>query len=142
MRTLNEHLAVRMVGTPASYADFTTNLTWVDLTGYNRALFIVGNGELDGNMVFTVKQASASDGTGAKDLDTTLTGTFTNGTDEGRVGLIEVRASDLDEGFPYITLEINPGAADTAFAIAVLEGYTADPVANGTANGVAFNVGE
>ena len=73
---------------------------------------------------------------------TGLSDSFVNGTDESRVGLIEVRDADLSDGYRYVTVQVTPAATDGYACIAVLgEPYEA-PVSNATTDGVAFNVGE
>lgn len=142
MRTLNDNLAVRAIATPGTYTSgFAQAGSYVSLVDYRRVLFVCMNGELDGNMPVIVLEAQDSSGTGAQTI-AALTGTFTNGTDEGRVGLIEVRDDDLSDGYTHVTLRVTPGAADSFAAIALLGEGSELPAANATTNGVAFNVGE
>jgi hypothetical protein len=141
MRTFNQNNAVRVVGTPGSWAAAAVDGLWHNMTGYQRATFIPMNGELDANMAVAIYAASDAEGTGAEAL-TGKSGTFTNGTDEGRAGIIEVLQSDLPAGKPYVTARCTPGAADAyACALILSENYEA-PVSNGTANGIAFAAGQ
>lgn len=138
MRTLHENLAVRMIGTPAEYAAAEVDLEYVSMVGYQRVLFICGNGELDGNITIVPIEAEDENGTNAQAIGTAFNGTFTNGTDEARIGLIEVREGDLSEGYTHVTLRVTPAAADSFFAVAVLGDHNLLPVENGTPEGVAF----
>jgi hypothetical protein len=142
MRTLNDNLAIRAVATPGSYSSGVAQAgSYVSLVDYRRVLFVCMNGELDADMPVIVLEAQDANGTGAQTI-AALTGTFTNGTDEGRVGLIEVRDDDLSDGFTHVTLRVTPGAADSFSAVAILGEGSEQPAANASANGVAFNVGE
>lgn len=142
MRTLNENLGIRAIATPGTYASgYAQAGSYVSLQEYERVLFVCMNGELDANMPVAILEAQDANGTGAQAISG-LAGTFTNGTDEGRVGLIEVRDADLSEGFTHVTVRVTPGAADSFSAFAVLGDPYQLPASNGTAEGVAFNVGE
>lgn len=141
MRTFNDNHAVRMAGTPATWAAAAVHGNWIAVAGYRRFTFITLNGELDGNLVAAVYKATDSSGTGAAALSG-LTGTFTNGTDEARVGIIEVRDSDLGTDTTHISLRVTPGATDSFAAVCILSEPYELPVSNATTNGVAYNVGE
>lgn len=138
MRTLSEMLSVRRIGTPGSYSA-QADLTWVNVVGYRRALFNVILADLTADCVFTVKQATDSSGTGTKVLDSTVTATGANGSDESKPGLIEVLTDHLDEGYNYITLNVNPGAA-TVLAVDVLLGDPYELPASNPSADVAFVV--
>ena len=141
MRTINENYAFRLVSTPGSHAANAHYGEWIDMLGFRRCLFVAVAGELDADLDVAVYEATSSDGDDAAAI-TGLSDDFANGTDESRVGLVEVRDSDLSDGFRYVTLQVTPGAADGYACIAVLgEPYEA-PVSNATTDGVAFNVGE
>ncbi len=140
-RTFNENNAIRMSNTPAVYAAASVTGTFVDMTGFRRATLITGNGELDGDMPVQVMEATDTSGTSAQALSG-LTGTFTNGTDEARVGVIEVREADLSSGFKTVGARVIPAATDSFFGVWVLSDAYENPVDNATGDGVAFNVGE
>jgi hypothetical protein len=140
-RTFNENNAVRMIHTPGSHAASAHYGEWVDMTGYRRCTFIMSAGELDGDMAV----AAYRDSDGAASDPEALSGlseSFVNGTDESRVGIIEVREADLDADHPYVTIAVTPTAADGFACIAVLSEPYEVPVSNETTDGVAFNVGE
>lgn len=137
MATFHERNAVRVVATPGAWAAEAAYGAWIDIRGFQRLTFIPINGELDGNMTFAVYEATANDGTDAQAV-TGLTGTFTNGTNEGDCGIIEVLSRDLSDGFPFVTLQVTPAAADTYSCIGILSDPDVAPVANAVANNVAF----
>lgn len=141
LRTINENYAFRAVHTPATYAAAAVYGTWISMVGFRRCLFESIVGELDANLAVAVYEATDVTGTGAQAISG-LSNTFHNGSDEGRVGLIEVRDADLSDGFTYVTILVTPGATDQYGCIAMLgEPYTA-PVSNATTDNVAFNTGE
>jgi len=139
----NHNFAVRNMGTPAQWADATLYAvsTWISMAGYDRAIFLPHCGELDGDMVVSVYEATDSAGTGAQAVSG-LTGTFTNGEDEGLPGIIELRAAQLTDGYQYINLQVNPGAADGFSGILLLTDAKSAPVTNTLNSHVAFKTGE
>lgn len=138
-RTFLENHAVRLVGSPATWAAAACYTDWTDITGFRRIDFLVGNGELDGDMSIKVYEATSAAGANAQEVDTGLRATFHNGADEDMAGLIEVLAEDLTTGYPYVALLVTPGATDSFCAFAVLsEPYGNELVGNDTTDGVAF----
>lgn len=141
-RTFNDNWAVRPVHTPGdAYAAAATAGTWHSMVGYRRCTFIPFVGELDGDLTVAAYEAQDAAGTGAQAL-AGITDSFVNGTDEDRVGILEVREADLSDGYTHVTCYVTPTATDAFSCIAVLgEPYEA-PVSNATTDGVAFNTGE
>lgn len=141
MRTFNKNWAVRMISTPATHAANAHYGSWIDIRGFRRCAFLPVAGELDADMPVAVYEATDANGSGAQPISG-LSNTFHNGSDESRVGIIEVRDVDLTVGFNFVTLQVTPGATDGYACVAVLgEPYEA-PVDNTTTDGVAFNTGE
>lgn len=140
-RTFNDNWAVRLVGTPAAWAAAAVYTDFVSMVGFRRCAFIVGNGELDADMAIAVYEATDASGAGAQAISG-LSDSFVNGTDEARAGIIEVREADLSDGFTHVGLLVTPGAADSFCAFALLGEAYDNPVDNGTADGVAWIVGE
>lgn len=141
MRTLNDNLAVRQALDPAAYAASAATGNWIGLRGYRRCLFVINLGATTGDVAVKVQEAQDDSGTGAQDISG-LAGTLT-ATDDGKLGIIEVRDVDLSAGFTHIALVVTPAAASTYLAATALLGepYSA-PVSNAVADGVVFNVGE
>ncbi len=143
-RTLTEGLAFRMIGSPGSYTTGAQLTKFVKLAGVGRrAVFICGNGELDGDFLVEVMEGTDANGAGAVELtDITSGKTFVNGTDEDRLGLIEVLDSQLDDGYDWIGLRVTSGAAgDSFFAAAAIGDLYEEPASNLTTDGVAWVVG-
>ena len=126
---LDNH-AVRQVSTPATYAAAAVYGLWINMVGFRRATFIMSNGELDSNMAFKVYEATDSSGSGAQEVDTALRNTFTNGTHEAYVAAIEVLSDDLTDGYPYVTVQVTPGATDTYSCVVLLSDPYVAPVSN------------
>lgn len=140
-RTFNENNAVRMIHTPATYAAAAVYGDWVSMVGYRRCTFICLAGELDDDIAIAAYQAADATGTDPEALSG-LSESFVNGTDESRVGIIEVREADIDNDHPYVGVKVTPAATDGFACIAVLSEPYEVPVSNATTDGVAFNVGE
>lgn len=140
-RSFNDDWAVRLVGSPASWANAAVYTDWVAIAGYRRCVFLVGNGELDADMTLAVYEATSAAGAGAQAISG-LSASFVNGTDEDRAGILEVRDSDMSAGYTHLALLVTPGAADSFCAFAVLGEALDYPVSNATTDGVAFVTGE
>ena len=136
--TPNQANAFRMVHTPATYAAAAVDGTYISLVEHRSVTFVAGNGELDGNIVLAIVEATDSSGTSAQVL-AGKAGTFTNGTDETRVGLITVNDFDVTLGYPWVTVRVTPAATDSFFCIAVVSNPNKLPAQNTTALGVAFD---
>lgn len=141
MRTFNDNNAVRMAATPATWAAAAVYGNWIAVAGFRRFTFIPMNTELDGALLVEVFQATSSVGAGAAAV-TGLSNTFANGTDEARVGIIEVRDSDLLATTTHIALKVTPAATDSFGAVCILSEPYEAPVLNGTTQGVAWVTGE
>lgn len=141
MRTMNKSIAVRPVLAPAAYAAAAQAGAWIPMRGFRRCQFIVELGATTGAVDVKVQKATDGSGTGATDV-TGLAAAFT-ASDDGKLGLIEVRDADLGSGFTHLTVVVTPAAAGTYLAAsALLSQAYSEPVANAAANGVVFNVGE
>lgn len=138
-RTFNNNYAVRSMGTPGTWSAAAqyAQSTWINMQGFRRAIFIGHAGELDANMTVAVYEATDSAGTGAQAV-TALAGTFTNGTDEGLPGVIEIRDADLTAGYNYINVLVTPGATDGFSGVLLLADPIAAPVTNTVDTHVAF----
>ncbi len=141
MRTLNDNLAVRQALNPASYAAVAVTGNWIGMRGFRRCLFVINLGVTAGDVVVQVREATSAGGAGAQNI-TGLTGIL-GSTDDGKLGIIEVRDVDLSAGFTHLALVVTPAEAATFLAATALLGepYSA-PVPNAPANNVVFNVGE
>jgi hypothetical protein len=125
-----DNYGFRMVATPATYAAAAAYGLWVNMVGFRRVTFMMGNGELDSDMTFKVYEATSAAGANAQEVDTVLRNTFANGTHEGYGAVIEVLADNLTDGYPYVTIQATPGATDTYCCFAILGDPYVAPVSN------------
>jgi hypothetical protein len=140
-RTFNDDWAVRLVGSPATWAAAAVYTDWTPIAGFRRCAFIVGNGELDDDLAMAVYEATDASGTDAQAISG-ISDSFVNGTDEDRAGIFEVRDSDMSDGYTHLALLVTPAATDTFCAFAILGEAYSYPVSNATTDGVAFVTGE
>lgn len=95
----------------------------IDMTAYDRVAFVVQLGDSDGDGTFSnwhasdeldsciVQECTASDGTGAttlSDQSAVVDATAVDATAGDRY-LIEVRASSVSDGYPYVRLYLAEG---------------------------------
>jgi hypothetical protein len=146
-KDLQSVVAFRPAIAAGTYADSAQYSTIYDITEYGHATFIVNAASsMGGNVVCAIEENSSSSSSGTtastdRDGDA-ITGTLTAGTDDGRVGVLSIHSSDLGSGNRYVMLKVTPASADEPLAASVLlGGRYALPTANGTANEVAFAVG-
>lgn len=105
-----------------STADVTGN--YVDVAGYDRVAAVVVTDQLAASDTVSVQliQATASDGTGAKNLGSAVSVTGTASTAEQL--FVEAVASDLDtaNGFRYVAAQVSatPNGATTVNAAATM----------------------
>lgn len=87
---------------------------WINMKLYDKVLIVMHSGELGADIDFQVEQATSDGGT-EKDISGKTT-TFTNGTDENSLKVMEVRAEELDttNNYDWIRLQADdPGGAST-----------------------------
>lgn len=144
-RTLVNNEAFRNVFYPGTYAASAQYGQWIDTRGYDEVTFVCGVDALDGNVLVEAVANSTQSSSGAAQVTDTaaneVEATFTNGTDENRLGLLTIHKKFLSSTQRYVTLRVTPAATQNFFAVAGLSNRFEAPVPNGTANGVAFSVG-
>ena len=145
-RTFVEDYGVRPVF-PVATQDGEANYgAWIDTLGLDSIVFVPLAGALGGNITGTVYSSATNDGSGTTvvtyDGTNNVAEAFVNGTDEDRVGLLTVRRSYLATTERYVTLRVTAANAGDMFGcLAILCRDLDAPIPNGTAEGVAFNVG-
>lgn len=114
---------------------------WIDTTDYNHVvLMCVPDSDLNGDVTVAVYAASDSAGTGAEQINaSTSIGTFENGTDDGDVGVIEIREKSIPSDKPYVTLYVTQAANDEFSSVMILGQAYENPVDN---SDLAFAVTE
>ena len=109
------------------------NSGWHDIEDAQEMIFFVTVGDIaaSGTVNAKVQQASASAGTGAKDISGKAM-TELSATDDNKTILITVHTQELDEGFPFLQLSITPADAAADVAGLILKGYNRyEPVPTG-----------
>jgi hypothetical protein len=110
MRTFHENVLFAAVFPPAAWADGTVPATYIDMSDYERIVFLILTGAMaTGETVAAqVVQATDSAGTGSKDI-TGATITDLTLTDDNALATIEVRdtALDVENSFRYVSLTID-----------------------------------
>jgi len=93
---------------------------WIDISNFNAIQAIVSAGVLGtaATVDAKIQQATAAAGTGAKDITGKSITQLVKATDDGKLGIIDVFASELDinNGFRWIQLSITVGAAASLIA--------------------------
>lgn len=138
--TLNKNLAVRQSHVTGTVPASSVYGNWIDVRGYDRVMFVAQVQTLDDDCDLTVYQNSAAQDSGAA-IVTGATDDFINGTDENRAGVIEIGTGNLTDGNYYVALRVTPASALAFFgAVAYLTKAHSEPVANGTAENIAWVV--
>lgn len=129
-RALYESLALVATIDPEAQGAATVESDAIDMSKYNRVLFIVAVGEMSATSTidFTVKESDASDGTyaaigGASPTKaiTQLAGNATpENADSDKQVLVEVAAEDMGAGNRWLKGELVVGTAASDVAVVVL----------------------
>jgi len=135
---LSENWALRVAHVPGTVPASITYGNWIDVTGYREISFVANCAALDDDCDLTVYENSTNSSSGATAV-AGATDDFINGTDENRIGVIELDVSKLGDGKNYVALAVTPASALNFFsANALLGSANRSPVSNGTADGVAW----
>lgn len=132
--------AYRMAATPAIYSAAATVQAYVSLATYHRAVALPLVGALDGDVTVTVMEATSAAGAGAQALTDPAVQTFENGTDENRLGIIEVNQGDLSEGYDHVALRVVGDATNFFAALWELLDPVEAPITNAETDSVAWAV--
>lgn len=111
---LSEKLAVVSVIDPDAYATGAQTGDWVDMSKFNRVMFIFLAGTL-GSLATVdgkVQEATDSSGTGNQDITgKSITQLTEASTDDDKQAIIEVDAGDLSAGYDFVAPVMTVGAA-------------------------------
>ena len=124
MRNLYQEARVDMIHNPGTITTGVIPTTWLDMSDYDRVVFLIALGSTDNNFDAVVRQGTSSAGAGAKDVSyvnnagSTVTAQITqlDGNDDNKYVSIEVPASKLDiaNGFRYVALSCTVAGTTTA----------------------------
>lgn len=144
LRDFATNVAIRPLGTPSAtgWAAAAVYTDWVQLAGIARRIALIPIvGDIAADCVIEVFEAQDGSGTGAQELTGVVatSKTFANGTDENRIGLVEIKDEDLSDGFTHVALKVTPAGASMPFAaVAILADLFDFPASNATTDSVAF----
>uniref|UniRef100_A0A6M3KDS5 Uncharacterized protein n=1 Tax=viral metagenome TaxID=1070528 RepID=A0A6M3KDS5_9ZZZZ len=122
---LNEIVGILATIDPDNYAAAAYTSDWVPLQDLRRAMFIVMVGDMgtNGTVDFKLQEATDSSGTGATDITgKSITQLTQAGTDDNKQAIIEIDASELTDGYPYVAAVMTVGTAASDAAAICLAG--------------------
>ena len=95
---------------------------YIHMKNYDSILYVINAGALAANLVITVTQCTQDADAGTDDkaiTGNTATTTFTNGTDEDTVRVIQIDAAEMDSegGFVWLQLLTNNAASPTIASV-------------------------
>lgn len=98
--------------------DFPASASYIDVSDFERFVFVLKAGALDSALTCKVQQATAANGTPKDVTGATIT---IGATDDNKVGLIEVetRRLDVDNDYRFVTLDV-AGQATSDDYLAIL----------------------
>ena len=102
---LSEKLAVVATIDPDAYGTGTQGSDYVDMTKFNRVLFVVQAGTLGSSATldFKIQEATSSAGAGVVDLAGKAVTQLTDAsTDSDKQAIVEVCANELSAGFTHV----------------------------------------
>lgn len=111
-----ERLAVVACIDPDAYTTGAQTSDWVDMSEFERVVFIVQAGALGSSATidFKVQEATSAAGAGAQDISgKSITQLTDAGTDSDKQALVEVRADELDlaDGYTHVAGILTVGTA-------------------------------
>jgi hypothetical protein len=124
---LNPSARTSVVGVidPDAYAASTVTTGWIDMQDWFALLAVLMVGDFVATSTLNAKfqQATAADGTGAKDVTgSAITALTQAGTDDNKQALINLNSGDLDfnNGFRWVRLSATLGTAGADFGAVVV----------------------
>lgn len=124
-KKLSEAVAVVACIDPDAYATGAQTSDWIDMSKQERVLFIVQAGTLGSSATldFKVQQSAAANGANPADITgKAITQLTEAGTDSDKQALVEVRASELTDGYRYIAGVMTVGAATSDAGMVAIAG--------------------
>jgi hypothetical protein len=121
---LSERLAIVATVDPDAYSAGTYDSDAIDLSKFERVLFVVAVGDLGTNATvdFVVQESDAAGGSYANLAGKAITQLTQAGSDADKQALVEVKADELSEGKRYVRGRLTIGVAACDAAILALAG--------------------
>lgn len=80
------------------------HIGYVNLRDYHRAIVLIEIGDMTGNLIVRIREATTAAGGGAQLIAAKQTA-FTAGTDDDTVNVIELRSEELTQDYDWIRVE-------------------------------------
>lgn len=122
---LSERLAVVACIDPDAYVAGAESSDWVDMSKFERVIFVVMAGDLGTSATLDAKLQEATDvaGTGAQDISgKAITQLTEAGTDSNKQAIIEIKADELTAGFDFVSCEMTVAVATSDCGVIALAG--------------------
>jgi hypothetical protein len=113
--------SVQASSPPANYNGSTQNTNYVDMQAYPEVMFVLGLGAVDSTVDFKVRAAQDTGGTGEVDVAGKAITQF-GGTDDQKLAVVHVKATDLAAGLRYVRGRATVGAGTTNIVSVIVLG--------------------
>ena len=125
LQDLTKSIAIVQVLSPIDVNGGALTGDYIHVKNYDAVVFVCEGGELNANLVITINQSTqdADGGSDVKAMENAKATTFTNGTDEDTVRLIQIDVAqdmDTDGGFEWLRIQTNNPATPTFVGITAL----------------------
>jgi len=109
---LSEDMAVVAIINPQLADNTTVSSSLVDMSRFQKLMFIVNIGATDTTVNAKLRQAQDSSGTAEEDITGKAIVALT-GTDDNKQVIIEIDASELSDGFDHVSCDVIVGDGAT-----------------------------
>lgn len=115
LRNFEDDIFVQVVSVPAAITTATLPATYIDVSQYDRFVFLISLGATNNTVDAQVVQATAAAGTGSKNI-TGAAITQLDGNDDNKFVTIEVDTQRLDiaNDFRYVAVTVTVAGTTTA----------------------------
>ena len=125
LQQLQKSIAIVAVISPVDINGGAVTGDYIHMKNYDGVCYVCEAGALAANLVITVNQCTqdADGGTDAKAMTNAKATTFTNGTDEDTVRVIQIDVAqdmDVDGGFEWLRVQTNAAASPTLGSVTAL----------------------
>ncbi len=125
LQQLQKSIAIVQVLSPVDVNGGALTGDYIHMKNYDGVVFVCEGGELAANLVITINQCTedADGGGDVKAMTNAKATTFTNGTDENTVRVIQIDVAqdmDCDNDFTWLRIQTNNAASPTFASITAL----------------------
>lgn len=120
LQQLQKSIAIVQIISPVDNNGGAITGDYIHMKNYDAICFVCEGGVLNANLVITINQCTedADGGADAKAMENAKATTFTNGTDENTVRVIQIDVAqdmDVEGGFEWLRIQTNAGATTPTF---------------------------